>query len=101
VTTVREALARALARGLAGKAEVIRKPMVRIPTRPILWHVMKRCARHGFKGLSLAPDSWGETIKRYLLLQACSRQYIRIAGLVLGITRVVPLEKSSVYPRIA
>ncbi|HKI35325.1 MAG TPA: glucose-1-phosphate cytidylyltransferase [Gemmataceae bacterium] len=43
------------------------KPMIPIGGRPILWHIMKHCARHGFSDfvLCLGYKSW--VIKRFFL----------------------------------
>ena len=41
------------------------KPMVKIGTRPILWHIMKMYASYGFKDFILALGYKGEMIKEY------------------------------------
>jgi len=41
------------------------KPMVEIGGRPILWHIMKSYAHHGFSEFVLALGYKGEVIKRY------------------------------------
>src|SRR5438309_11018924 len=48
-------------------ADDIPKPMIPIGGRPILWHIMKGYARHGFKDfiLCLGYKSW--VIKRFFL----------------------------------
>ena len=43
------------------------KPMVEIGGRPILWHIMKRYAHHGFNEFVVALGYKGEMIKRYFL----------------------------------
>jgi len=43
------------------------KPMVEIGNRPILWHIMKHYAQHGFKEYFIALGYKGEAIKRYFL----------------------------------
>ena len=43
------------------------KPMVEIGGKPILWHIMKHYARHGFNEFYLALGYKGEYIKRYFL----------------------------------
>jgi glucose-1-phosphate cytidylyltransferase len=43
------------------------KPMVEIGTQPILWHIMKHYAHHGFKEFLVALGYKGEVIKRYFL----------------------------------
>ena len=41
------------------------KPMVRIGSKPILWHIMKRYSRYGFKDFILCLGYKGEMIKEY------------------------------------
>ena len=41
------------------------KPMARIGTRPILWHIMKSYAHYGFKDFVLCLGYKGEVIKEY------------------------------------
>jgi glucose-1-phosphate cytidylyltransferase len=41
------------------------KPMVRLGTRPILWHIMKIYAHYGFKDFVLCLGYKGEVIKEY------------------------------------
>jgi glucose-1-phosphate cytidylyltransferase len=43
------------------------KPMVEIGGRPILWHIMKHHARHGFREFVIALGYKGDLIKRYFL----------------------------------
>lgn len=43
------------------------KPMVEIGERPILWHIMKLYAHHGFREFYIALGYKGEYIKRYFL----------------------------------
>jgi glucose-1-phosphate cytidylyltransferase len=43
------------------------KPMVEIGGRPILWHIMKHYAHHGFKEFVIALGYRGEMIKRFFL----------------------------------
>ena len=43
------------------------KPMVEIGEKPILWHVMKHYAAHGFDDFVIALGYKGEVIKRYFL----------------------------------
>ena len=54
-------------------ADDIPKPMIPIGDRPILWHIMKGFAHHGFRRfiLCLGYKSW--IIKRYFLDQQLSR----------------------------
>ncbi len=43
------------------------KPMVEIGGRPILWHLMKHYAHHGFREFVVALGYKGDVIKRYFL----------------------------------
>lgn len=43
------------------------KPMVEIGGRPILWHIMKYYAHHGFREFAVALGYRGDIIKRYFL----------------------------------
>lgn len=43
------------------------KPMVEIAGRPILWHIMKHYAHHGFKDFAVAVGYKSEIIKEYFL----------------------------------
>jgi glucose-1-phosphate cytidylyltransferase len=52
---------------LAEETEVRPKPMVDIGGRPILWHIMKLYAHHGFAEFVLALGYRGDAIKRYFL----------------------------------
>ncbi len=52
---------------LAEQTEIKPKPMVEIGGRPILWHIMKSYAHHGFKEFALALGYKGEHIKRYFI----------------------------------
>ena len=52
---------------LAEQTEVRPKPLVEIGGRPILWHIMKHYARHGFTEFVLALGHKGDQIKRYFL----------------------------------
>jgi glucose-1-phosphate cytidylyltransferase len=52
---------------LSEQTEVRPKPMVEIGGRPILWHIMKNYAHHGFTEFVLALGYKGEFIKRYFL----------------------------------
>ena len=47
--------------------EVSPKPLVEVGGKPILWHIMKHYARHGFTEFFLALGYKGEQIKRYFL----------------------------------
>jgi glucose-1-phosphate cytidylyltransferase len=52
---------------LAEETEVIPKPMVEVGGRPILWHIMKLYAHHGFSDFAIALGFKGEVIKRYFV----------------------------------
>ncbi len=59
---------------LAEQTEVKPKPMVEIGGQPILWHIMKSYAHHGFKEFVIALGYKGDAIKRYFL------DYFRLSG---------------------
>lgn len=52
---------------LDGNNEFLPKAMVKIGSRPILWHVMKILSRYGINEFVLALGSGGEKIRRYFL----------------------------------
>jgi glucose-1-phosphate cytidylyltransferase len=52
---------------LREETEVRPKPMVEIGGRPILWHIMKHYAHHGFREFVIALGYKGDAIKRYFL----------------------------------
>ena len=52
---------------LAEETDLRPKPMVEIGGRPILWHIMKHYARHGFNEFVVALGYRGEDIKRFFL----------------------------------
>lgn len=52
---------------LGAETESKPKPMVEIGGRPILWHIMKSFAHHGFKDFVLCLGYKGEVIKNYFL----------------------------------
>lgn len=60
-------LAGGLGTRLAEETEVKPKPMVEIGGRPILWHIMKHYAHHGFKEFYIALGYRGEIIKRFFM----------------------------------
>ena len=60
-------LAGGLGTRLAEETEVKPKPMVEVGGHPILWHIMKHYAHHGFKEFFVALGYKGEFIKRYFL----------------------------------
>ena len=52
---------------LAEETAIRPKPMVEVGGRPLLWHIMKHYAHHGFPEFMLALGYKGEVIKRYFL----------------------------------
>ncbi|HSN27775.1 MAG TPA: sugar phosphate nucleotidyltransferase, partial [Kofleriaceae bacterium] len=50
---------------LAEETELRPKPMVEIGDRPILWHIMRSYAAHGFREFVVALGYKGEVIKRF------------------------------------
>src|SRR5258708_28164630 len=58
-------LAGGLGTRLAQEAELAPKPMVEIGGHPILWHITKHFAHHGFTEFALALGYKSEVIKRY------------------------------------
>ena len=60
-------LAGGLGTRLAEETEVKPKPMVEVGGHPILWHIMKHYAHHGFKEFFVALGYKGEVVKRYFL----------------------------------
>lgn len=60
-------LAGGLGTRIAEYTDMIPKPMVPVGGRPILWHIMNRYAKYGFKDFSLALGFKAEAIKEYFL----------------------------------
>jgi glucose-1-phosphate cytidylyltransferase len=60
-------LAGGLGTRLTEETETRPKPMVEIGGRPILWHIMKLYAHHGFREFVVALGYKGDVIKRYFL----------------------------------
>jgi glucose-1-phosphate cytidylyltransferase len=60
-------LAGGLGTRLAEETEVKPKPLVEIGGRPILWHILKHYAHHGFKEFYIALGYKGEEVKRFFL----------------------------------
>lgn len=52
---------------LREQTEFVPKPMVQIGERPILWHIMRKYARHGFRRFVLCLGYKAEMIKDYFL----------------------------------
>jgi hypothetical protein len=59
---------------LAEETKLRPKPMVEIGGRPILWHIMKHYARHGFNEFVVALGYRGEDIKRFFI------DYVSLSG---------------------
>ena len=60
-------LAGGLGTRLSEVTELRPKPMVEIGDEPILWHIMKSYAHHGFREFVVALGYKGDVIKRYFL----------------------------------
>lgn len=60
-------LAGGLGTRLAEETEITPKPMVDIGGHPILWHIMKHYAHHGFNEFFIALGYRGEVIKRFFM----------------------------------
>ena len=67
-------LAGGLGTRLAEETEVKPKPMVEVGGRPIIWHIMKHYAHHGFTEFFVALGYKGEVIKRYFM------DYVSLSG---------------------
>lgn len=67
-------LAGGLGTRLAEETEAKPKPMVEIGGYPLLWHVMRHYAEHGFKEFYVALGFRGEVVKRYF------HEYHSLAG---------------------
>jgi glucose-1-phosphate cytidylyltransferase len=67
---------------LRGYVDDVPKPMVRIGTRPILWHLMKYYAHYGHKDFILCLGYKGDVIKDYFLHydQAVSNDFVWSQG---------------------
>jgi glucose-1-phosphate cytidylyltransferase len=51
----------------AEETDILPKPMIEIGNRPILWHIMKIYAHHGFREFVVALGYKADVIKRYFL----------------------------------
>jgi len=92
-------LAGGLGTRLMEETEVIPKPMVAIGGQPILWHIMKHYAHHGFKDFVIALGYKGTVIKRYFLDYSSSLADDLIVDLATGAveTRGKPQEDWRVH----
>lgn len=52
---------------IAEETEIRPKPMVEVGGKPLLWHIMKLYAHHGFNEFAIALGYKGDFIKRYFL----------------------------------
>lgn len=59
---------------LSEETDLKPKPMIEIGTHPIIWHIMKHYAHHGFSDFAIALGYKGEVIKRYFM------EYAALAG---------------------
>jgi glucose-1-phosphate cytidylyltransferase len=80
---------------LRGETEFRPKPMVEIGDRPILWHIMKIYAHHGFTDFVLCLGYKGEQIKRYFLDYEAMARDVTVR---LGPTPAVTLHGAPVEP---
>ena len=67
-------LAGGLGTRLVEETEVKPKPMVEIGGRPLLWHIMKHYAHHGFREYYVALGYKGDVIKRFFV------DYLSLSG---------------------
>ena len=67
-------LAGGLGTRLTEETETKPKPMVEIGGRPLVWHIMKHYAHHGFKEFFIALGYRGEIVKRFFV------DYISLSG---------------------
>jgi glucose-1-phosphate cytidylyltransferase len=81
-------LAGGLGTRLAEETEIRPKPMVEVGGRPLLWHIMKHYAHHGFREFNIALGYKGEAIKRYFL------EYLSLSG-----SMTVDFRSGQVLPR--
>lgn len=72
-------LAGGLGSRLAEETETRPKPMVEIGGKPILWHIMKYYAHHGFDDFAIALGYKGEVIKRFMMEYASISQDLTVS----------------------
>lgn len=72
-------LAGGLGTRMAEETELRPKPMVEIGGRPILWHIMKLYAHHGFREFIIALGYRGQVIKQYFLDYAAAMSDISVS----------------------
>ncbi len=63
---------------LSEETSIIPKPMIEIGGRPLLWHLMKSFAHHGFEDFIVALGYKGEVIKHYFMLYPQLQSDLRI-----------------------
>ena len=77
------------------ETELKPKPMVEVGGKPILWHIMKLYAHHGFTEFVVALGYSGEYVKRYMLDYASLHSDLRV-GLQTGVVTKHAVEKSDI-----
>ena len=60
-------LAGGLGTRFGGEAALRPKPLIEVGGRPVLWHIMKLYAHHGFNDFTLCLGYRGNMIKEYFL----------------------------------
>jgi glucose-1-phosphate cytidylyltransferase len=85
-------LAGGLGTRLAEETEIKPKPMVEVGSRPLLWHILKHYAHHGFLDFFVALGYRGDVIKRYFADYASLSGSIRVD---VASSNVVPYDASS------
>jgi glucose-1-phosphate cytidylyltransferase len=56
------------------ETETLPKPLIEVGSHPIIWHIMKHYAHHGFKDFLIALGYRGDQVKRYF------SDYLRLQG---------------------
>jgi glucose-1-phosphate cytidylyltransferase len=72
-------LAGGLGSRLAEETEVRPKPMIEIGGKPILWHIMKHYAAHGFDEFCVALGYKGDVVKRFFVDLATMRGSLTVS----------------------
>jgi glucose-1-phosphate cytidylyltransferase len=65
-------------RRFAEETEVRPKPLIEIGARPILWHIMKHFAHHGFEDFVIALGYRGDQVKRYFADYAITHRSVTV-----------------------